>query len=594
MQERPGSGLTIRLFGPFEASRNGVLLTGLQTREGERLLALLLLNHGFTVQNTALASALWPETGSLDSLRQSVSHLRQVLEEDGRRLQAARGGLLLDATGLDVDVIAFDAAMAQGDTASLKQAIALYRGPLLHGWEERRVQDQHWVLRAREKRRGRYLEALRTLAKTGLAGGDPRLVIECLRPYIAANPAEEWAWADLMNALLQCGERVAALNLYERCRDLFQQKYNLTPPAEMTRRYLQLQQRPTSGTADFPADEATLEPVGGAVPLHSPYYIVRPADSLFQSAIARRDSLVLVKGPRQAGKTSLLARGIQQARETGAAVLVTDLQKMSRAHWESPEAFYLALAQNVADQLDLKRSPQDAWSDTRGANENFERYLRREVLERASAPIVWALDEVDRLFLRPFSDDVFALFRSWHNERALDPGGPWTRLTLAIAYATEAHLFIADLNQSPFNVGTRLLLEDFTREQVEELNGRHGSPLSRPEELEAFYRLVAGNPYLVRRGLYEMVTAPMDYATFEAQAAHDEGCYGDHLQRMFLALSQDAGLCQVVRELLRGGICPTQESFYRLRSAGIIVGDSPQNAPFRCLLYARYLEARLP
>ena len=67
---------------------------------------------------------------------------------------------------------------------------------------------------------------------------------------------------------------------------------------------------------------------------------------------------------------------------------------------------------------------------------------------------------------------MFGLFRSWHNERSLNPDGPWGRLTLAIVYATEAHLFITDLNQSPFNVGTRLTLEDFTFEQVAELNGR--------------------------------------------------------------------------------------------------------------------------
>src|SRR5262245_58037810 len=53
---------------------------------------------------------------------------------------------------------------------------------------------------------------------------------------------------------------------------------------------------------------AELEPVGGAMPLDSRFYIVRPVDDQFRSAIARRDSIVLVKGTRQVGKTSLLAR----------------------------------------------------------------------------------------------------------------------------------------------------------------------------------------------------------------------------------------------------------------------------------------------
>src|SRR5438876_10938082 len=94
--------------------------------------------------------------------------------------------------------------------------------------------------------------------------------------------------------------------------------------------------------------------------------------------------------------------------------------------------------------------PGDAWDNHRSPNTNFDRYLRREVLGKVDAQVVWGLDEVDRLFTCNFGGEVFGMFRSWHNKRALDPHGPWARLTLAIAYATEAHLFITDLNQSPF------------------------------------------------------------------------------------------------------------------------------------------------
>ena len=94
---------------------------------------------------------------------------------------------------------------------------------------------------------------------------------------------------------------------------------------------------------------------------------------------------------------------------------------------------------------------------------NFERFLRREVLSKIDRQIVWGLDEVDRLFSCAFGSDIFGLFRSWHNKRALDPAGPWQHLTLVIAYATEAHLFITDLNQSPFNVGTRLARDGCAR-----------------------------------------------------------------------------------------------------------------------------------
>jgi DNA-binding SARP family transcriptional activator len=335
------------------------------------------------------------------------------------------------------------------------------------------------------------------------------------------------------------------------------------------------------------------EPVGGALPVGSPFYVVRRTDGEFAAAIGSQDSIVLVKAARQTGKTSLLARGLQQAREAGARVVLTDFQKLNAADLHSAESFFLALAEAIADQLQLEILPDELWNPRRGPNTNFERYLRQEVLGRVAAPIVWGLDEVDRLFTCDFGSEVFGLFRAWHNERSLDPSGPWERLTLAMAYATEAHLFIADLNQSPFNVGTRLTLEDFTLEQVADLNVRHGSPLRGEAEVARLDRLLGGHPYLVQRALYEMAKRGVGIADLEAEADRDEGIFGDHLRRILVLLARDPELSEVLRGLLRGLPCPTVESFYRLRSAGVVTGDSARDARPRCRLYQLYLDRHL-
>jgi hypothetical protein len=197
------------------------------------------------------------------------------------------------------------------------------------------------------------------------------------------------------------------------------------------------------------------------------------------------------------------------------------------------------------------------------------------------------------LFVCPFGTEVFGLFRSWHNERALDPTGPWSSLSLAIAYATEAHLFITDMNQSPFNVGTRLTLEDFLPIQAAELNRRYGQPLKDPEELNRFLRLVGGHPFLVRRGLHEFATTQISLDDFETMAPRDEGIYGDHLRRILVLLAKDPSLTDVVRGVLRDQPCPTPESFYRLRSAGVVAGHAPADARPRCRLYAMFLRRHL-
>jgi hypothetical protein len=336
-----------------------------------------------------------------------------------------------------------------------------------------------------------------------------------------------------------------------------------------------------------------LEQEGGAVPLDSAFYVVRPADHEFQSALNRRDSIVLVRGARQMGKTSLLARGIQQTRKAGVRVVLTDFQELNASQFETLEPFYRALGDSLAEQLELDVLLDEVWDSRHAPNMNFDRYVRRDVLGNLDSHVVWALDEVDRLFSCKFFGDVFALFRAWHNKRSLDPKGPWARLTLAIAYATEAHLFITDLNQSPFNVGTRLRLDDFGAEQVSDLNGRYGSPLKDHSEVVRFTRLVNGHPFLVRRGLYELANREISFEELIAQADLDGGIYGDHLRRILVSLTKEPALLKVMRAVLRGHSEIDPDGFYRLRSAGVVAGESEKAARPRCQLYANYLKRHL-
>ena len=336
-----------------------------------------------------------------------------------------------------------------------------------------------------------------------------------------------------------------------------------------------------------------LEQEGGAVPVDSVFYVVRRADNEFQSALARHDSIVLVRGARQMGKTSLLARGVQETRTQDNAVVLTDFQELNVSQFASLDSFYLALGDSLADQLELDIQLRDVWDSRRGPNMNFDRYLRRDVLEKLDTHVLWAMDEVDRLFTSNFFGDVFGLFRAWHNKRSLDPAGPWRKFTLAIAYATEAHLFITDLNQSPFNVGTRLTLDDFDLDQVADLNARYGRPIKTEAELVRFNRLLSGQPFLVRRGFYEMATRRVSFAEFEARADHDEGIYGDHLRRLLLSFVNEQNLVKVVCNVLRGHLEADADSFYRLRSAGVLAGDSEKGVRLRCQVYANYLKRHL-
>jgi hypothetical protein len=308
-------------------------------------------------------------------------------------------------------------------------------------------------------------------------------------------------------------------------------------------------------------------------------YISRPADDEFCHAIARHDSIVLVKGARQVGKTSLLARGLEAARMLESKVLLIDFQHFDPSVFETAARLLLAMAELIAYQLELPVRPSENWDDCLSPSINFERFLRREVLAQDESYFVLALDEVDRLFNHKYSSEIFLLFRSWHNCRALVPGG-------------QAHLFISDLNQSLFNVGTRLTLEDFTYEQLAQLNDRYGGPLVE-DEIRRFHDLVGGHPYLAQRGLYQIHKHNISPAALDQSAGHQNGPFGDHLNRLLISLQQDHDLLQELRGFVLSGSTLSNGAFYRLRSAGVLAGDTADEPRLRCDLYARYLKKHL-
>lgn len=348
------------------------------------------------------------------------------------------------------------------------------------------------------------------------------------------------------------------------------------------------QSPPSGGTSEA----NVLETVGGAVPLDSPFYVARQVDEPLYQAIRDQVSIVLLRGARQMGKTSLLARGLQVARQVSHRVIVTDFQKFNRTAFESSERLYLAMANSITEQLDLDQFPEDTWDSRRSPNANLERYLRKAVFDSVEGHIVWGMDEIDQLFGHDFSNEVFGMLRSWHNNRALDPGGRWSRLTLVLAYSTEAHLMVTDLNQSPFNVGTRLALKDFSLDQVSGLEKAYGLGLSEGET-ESLFHLVQGHPFLTRLALHAVAADGMSLEAILAGATSDDSLFSDHLRRLLLLLARDQELVAGVKEVLTEGRCRSALSLHRLRGAGLVRAGDTARLKLGCELYTQYLKREL-
>jgi hypothetical protein len=337
------------------------------------------------------------------------------------------------------------------------------------------------------------------------------------------------------------------------------------------------------------ADPIRLELPDGTMDPESKFYIERKGDALCQADIARQGVTIAIKAPRQLGKSSLLVRTLAGAAAAGKAVAFLDFQLLDCNTLERPEAFFANLCRWISAELDLPDEVDRFWQTKLGYVQLCTRYVGKHILHNMDGSLVLAIDEADRMFDCPFRSEFFGMLRSWHNSRR--PGNEWKRLDLALVISTEPYLLIDDLKQSPFNVGQVIELDDFTPDQVCDLNARHGDPLSEAE-LSRLMDIIGGHPYLMRRALYLVASGQTDPETLFASAARDDGPFGDHLRRHLFRFRDKPDLLQAMTQVITHHTCDDEQIFFRLRGAGLVRRAGAAAVP-RCRLYAIYFRERL-
>jgi hypothetical protein len=342
-----------------------------------------------------------------------------------------------------------------------------------------------------------------------------------------------------------------------------------------------------------PLPKAELRFEAGTLRLDSPFYVARPEDALVLGQVRSPGGVtVIIKGVRQMGKSSLLARAATTARVAGARVVHLDFQLLESSHLKDLDSLLRWMARRIADELRPTVKPDEVWSDDDGPRWSLSTYLETAVLTASPKPLVLLLDEVDRVFDHSdYCGDFFAMIRYWHNQRATRPD-PWDRLNLIIAHSTEPSLWIQDIHQSPFNVGEQLRMRDFNEEEIAELNRRYGTPL--PDAALSHLRtLLGGHPFLIRQAFDYLARHGWTFAELQQKAPDSDGPFGDHLKRYVLGLSRDQALKDAFKTILRSGQCAEESHFQRLSAVGLISGSERTAARPRCQLYADYFRKHL-
>jgi hypothetical protein len=327
-------------------------------------------------------------------------------------------------------------------------------------------------------------------------------------------------------------------------------------------------------------------PPTGAMRADDPLYVEREADVYAMLAAKQRAETVIIKAPRQMGKSSLLISYLAACRRTGKKTVLLDLASLfTNEEMADYPTFLTILAREIWDQLG--QSSHAVPPNVRRQSE-MTNYIERTLLRTVDGSVVVAFDEMDRMLGRASQADFFSMLRFWHNQRA-DSSTRWERFGLAIAISTEPYLFISDVMRSPFNVGLNIELRLFKETECQNLNRLYKARLKK-DQLQRLMELLNGHPHLTHLAFYAL-TGPnaIDFSSFLQTASARNGPFSAHLRALEYKLVDEAGnrVLRAMKQIVNGGKVSRRDDFYRLHGAGLVREDGDRVVPSN-ELYARF------
>ena len=286
---------------------------------------------------------------------------------------------------------------------------------------------------------------------------------------------------------------------------------------------------------------------GGTLHRDAPSYIQRMADEeLYQNLVAGKFCYVLTS--RQMGKSSLMVRTAVRLRQEGTNVAVLDLTSIGQNL--TADQWFDGLLARVGQQLDLEDELDDYWTNQErlGPMQRWMSAVEKVILRKLDGKTVIFVDEIDAVRSLPFStDEFFAGIRELYNRRSIDP--ELSRLTFCLLGVATPTDLIQDTRTTPFNVGQRIELSDFTEsEAVILIDGLKKDDHQEVAILNRVLYWTGGHPYLTQR----LCKAVADDAGVTSADGVDRVC-----EDLFLssrAREQDDNLLFVRERILRSEV----------------------------------------
>jgi WD40 repeat protein len=223
-------------------------------------------------------------------------------------------------------------------------------------------------------------------------------------------------------------------------------------------------------------------------------YIERDADPELLK-LCRAGEMAFILASRQVGKSSLMVHTAEQLRQQGIRSAIVDLSALGVDL--SAEAWYLGILKEIAKRLKSQVNLFKWWADNASLGYSqrlmsfFEDVLLKEIPDR----VVIFFDEIDSTLSTSFSDDFFATLRAIYNARPTIPD--FERLSFVLIGVASPSELMSDPRRTPFNIGKRVDLTDFSLEEARPLASgiKNGSP----DVLKWVFEWTGGHPYLTQR-----------------------------------------------------------------------------------------------
>ena len=243
----------------------------------------------------------WPgkdEESARRNLRQSLYNLRSLFPRGKpavARHVARRSSSIADLDAW-IDVHAFEQALERGgtngaadlriDTHRLSEAVSLYRGDFLQGFQVKDSDEfEYWLAAEQERLREKAVAALRLLIDSYLERGEHRAGIQYAQRLVAIDPLSEDAHQKLMRLYALSGRRSRALAQYEDLAEVLRRELDVSPMPETTA----LQQRILRQESSYPAGSGSGEEGGPVIPMAGRDSAVRAARAQHAVGARRQD-----------------------------------------------------------------------------------------------------------------------------------------------------------------------------------------------------------------------------------------------------------------------------------------------------------------